>query len=268
MYPDERDKQYNQSLTAFMKNLTNDPLAPATGLTGKASAALGRRLFMRYLGTTAAAGVALSACRSEIADSVAPKGAGRAGFRTVDLGDLGSNDVGILNYAYALEQLEAAFYMQVTMTPYSGMNSAEMSILSDIRDHEIVHREFFKAALGSAAIPGLTPDFSSINFNDRSSVLGTARAFENIGVSAYNGAGQFIQNPDYLTLAGKIVSVEARHASIIATLINPTSTLFAGDDIIYPNSGLEEIRVPAEVLSLVGPFVKETINAMPVQRKV
>ena len=30
--------------------------------------------------------------------------------------DLGSGDVGILNYAYALEQLEAAFYIQVIAT--------------------------------------------------------------------------------------------------------------------------------------------------------
>ncbi len=36
--------------------------------------------------------------------------------------DLGSGDVGILNYAYALEQLEAAFYTQVVATPYSGIS--------------------------------------------------------------------------------------------------------------------------------------------------
>src|SRR5690242_6378555 len=66
--------------------------------------------------------------------------------------DLGSGDTGILNYAYALEQLEAAFYIQVIMTPFSGINDIEMSYLKDIRDHEIAHREFFKAALASKAI--------------------------------------------------------------------------------------------------------------------
>lgn len=249
-----------------MEKLPKDPTDVSQLLTGRESAAVGRRMFMRYVGATAAAGVALSACKDQIVDPSARSGAGRAGFTTVDLGDLGSNDIGILNYAYALEQLEAAFYMQVIATPYMNMPDSEKMILTDIRDHEIVHREFFKAALGGAAIPGLTPDFSSINFSSRASVLGTARQFENIGVSAYNGAGQFLKSADLLTIAGKIVSVEARHASIIGTLLEPQGTLFAGDDIIFPSNGLEEIRVPEEVLAIVGPFIKETINFKQVRR--
>ena len=254
------------NLILSMEKLTKDPADVSQLLTGKKSAAVGRRMFMRYLGATAAAGVALSACKDQIVDPSV--GAGREGFTTVDLGDLGSNDIGILNYAYALEQLEAAFYTQALLTPYSGITEAERMILRDIRDHEIIHREFFKTALGSAAIPGLTPDFSTINFSSRASVLGTARQFEDIGVSAYNGAAQFIMSADYLALAGKIVAVEARHASIIATLLSPQGTEFAGDRIIFPSSGLEEIRVPAEVLAIVSPYIKETINGMQVRRKV
>ena len=227
-------------------------------LTGKESAALGRRIFLRYIGATAAAGVALSACQNEIVDPAA-RGAARAGD-VVNLGDIGYNDVGVLNYAYALEQLEAAFYVQVMMTPFAGMNGYERSVLSDIRDHEIIHRELFKAALSSAAIPGLTPNFSSINFNSRASVLGTARVFESVGVSAYNGAGRLLKNADYLTLAGKIVSVEARHVSIISEMLNPMTTSFAGDDIVDPMSGLGQARKPSEVLPLVQPFIQETVN--------
>src|SRR5206468_4523965 len=127
------------------------------------------------------------------------------------LTDIGTGDTAILNYAYALEQLEAAFYTQVVATPYSGISSAELSLLTDIRDHEVAHREFFKAALSSSAIRQLTPNFTSINFADRNSVLATAKSFEDLGVAAYNGAGALIKSADYLTLAGKIVSVEARH---------------------------------------------------------
>lgn len=249
-----------------MEKLPKDPTDFSQLLTGRESAAVGRRMFMRYLGATAAAGAALSACTDQIVDPTT-RGAARAGFNTVDLGDIGSNDVSILNYAYALEQLEAAFYMQVIATPYMNMPEMEKMILTDIRDHEIVHREFFKAALGSAAIPGLTPDFSSINFSSRASVLGTAKQFESIGVSAYNGAGQYLQSPVYLTLAGKIVSVEARHASIIATLLDPQGTSFAGDDVIFPSNGLEEIRVPQEVLGIVAPYIKETINGKQAPRR-
>lgn len=228
------------------------------GLSGKASAALGRRVFLRYIGATAAAGVALSACHTELVDPTA-SGSARLGD-VIDLGDIGSKDVNVLNYAYALEQLEAAFYTQVLKTPYTGISGYEMTILTDIRDHEIAHRELFKAALGGAAIPGLTPNFSSINFSSRASVLGTARVFEAVGVSAYNGAGRFITNADYLTLAGKIVSVEARHTAIISEMLNPMTSSFSGDDIVNATTGLGEARMPEEVLQLVRPFIQETIN--------
>jgi hypothetical protein len=58
--------------------------------------------------------------------------------------DIGMGDIGILNYAYALEQLEAAFYLQVIATPYSGISIAETAYLTDIRDHEVLHRDFFQ----------------------------------------------------------------------------------------------------------------------------
>ena len=84
---------------------------------------------------------------------------------------------GILNYAYALEQLEAAFYTKVAQSFYSGITEKERTYLEDIRDHEVAHREFFKSALGDKAIRSLELDFSTINFSSRDSVLGTAKAF-------------------------------------------------------------------------------------------
>ena len=132
-------------------------------------------------------------------------------------------------FAYALEQLEAAFYIKVNASFYSNITSDEQQILTDIMNHEVAHRDFFKAALGSAAIQTLTFDFSSIDFTNRASVLGTAKALEDTGVSAYNGAGKYIQSADYLTLAGKIVSVEARHAAAIRDLLMPkTASLCRG----------------------------------------
>lgn len=78
-------------------------------------------------------------------------------------------------------------------------------------------------ALGTNAIKALTPDFSTINFGDRMSVLNAAQAFEDLGVQAYNGAGRCITNVDYLTLAVKTVSVEARHTALIRNLISYNS---------------------------------------------
>ena len=54
---------------------------------------------------------------------------------------------------------------------------------------------------------------------DAASFLATAMTLENVGVAAYDGAGQFIQNADLLTAAGSIVAVEARHAAYL-NLVN------------------------------------------------
>jgi Ferritin-like domain len=171
--------------------------------------------------------------------------------------DLGSGDTGILNYAYALEQLEAAFYVKVISSQYANMNANEVALISDIRDHEVAHREFFKTALGASAIQALEFDFSSIDFGSRDSVLGTAKAFEDLGVSAYNGAGRLIKSADYLVLAGKIVSVEARHASYIRDLIMKNS--FADDSIIDAN-GLDLTNKPADVLPIAQKYIKTKLD--------
>ncbi|GEP98168.1 hypothetical protein CCY01nite_44280 [Chitinophaga cymbidii] len=185
-----------------------------------------------------------------------------AGCSKDDSGDggiyLGKDDIGILNYAYALEQLEAAFYTQVAMSFYSGVTANEQALLTDIRDHEIAHREFFKKALGTNAIPALEVNFSSINFSSRDSVLGTAKVFEDLGVSAYNGAGMLIKDPQYLLLAGKIVSVEARHAALVRDLINNGS--FADNTVVDMN-GLDKSNPPSVVLSAAAGFLKSKLNA-------
>jgi len=175
--------------------------------------------------------------------------------------DLGEGDVGVLNYAYALEQLEAAFYTMVIDSPYPGMSDDEKSWLTDIRDHEVAHRDFLKEALGEGAIPALEVDFSAVDFASRDSVLGTAQVFEDLGVAAYNGAGKLIVNPDYLLQAGRIVSVEARHAAAIRDMLNMNSVAFAGDDVVDEN-GLDGAKEPADVLKAADPFIKTEVTAM------
>nr|MBA2582546.1 ferritin-like domain-containing protein [Bacteroidota bacterium] len=161
---------------------------------------------------------------------------------------------------YALEQLEAAFYTQIIATPYSGMSSEEGKIMEDLRRHEVAHRDFLKAAIGSAVIPDLEVDFSTVDFTDRASVLATAKAVEDLGVSAYNGAGRLLQDVNLLLIAGKIVSVEARHAAAIRDLINPNSIDFAGNDVVNAQ-GLDVVRTPSQVLAIASIYVKTPINA-------
>lgn len=220
-----------------------------------------RRTFIKYSSAAALTAFAFGALNSEALSA-------KVAFAGLPLDDdksgavdLGKGDFGVLNYAYALEQLEAAFYTQVIATPYAGMSSAERSILTDIRDNEVAHREFFKAQLGKKAIPALSVNFTSINFNSRDSVLRTASTFEDTGVSAYNGAGQLLKNPLFLLIAGKIVSVEARHAATLRDLLQPNSTFFSGDDITDPATGLDPARLPAQVLPLVKPYINTPVTA-------
>lgn len=168
--------------------------------------------------------------------------------------DLGSGDVGVMNYAYALEQGELAFLKRVLASPFSGITADERRIFQELHDQEVVHNEFFKAMLGARAIPALQTDFSKVNFNKRDSVLETAMTFADLATSAYNGAGKLLTDPVNLAISGKIVSVEARHASVIRDLIKPRSGFFAPD-------ALDPAREPAEVLKIAGAFVKTPINA-------
>lgn len=174
--------------------------------------------------------------------------------------DVGKGDIGVLNFVYANEQLEAAFYTQAMATPYAGISSAERAILTDIRDNEIAHREFLKAQLGKKAIPALQVNFTSVNFNSRDSVLRTAMTFEDNGTAALNGGGQLLKNPLFLLIAGKLVSVEARHAATLRDLLQPNSAFFAGDDITDPATGLDPARTPAQAFAVLKPFVVTPVS--------
>ena len=214
-----------------------------------ASLDTGRRNFLKLSGIgLAMAGLALVGCNDD--DMMIDNGGN--GF------DLGKGDVGVLNYAYALEQLEADFYSKVVNNFYPGISSLEREILTDLYHHEVIHRDFFKAAISGATsnvLPTLEFQYPNVNFNDRNSVLATAKALEDTGVAAYNGAGKYITTPDYLVIAGKIVSVEARHAAAIRNLINPGSADFSGDDVIDAN-GLDVAKESKDIVMAAGGFIK------------
>ena len=211
-----------------------------------------RRAFLK-IGGTGLAALALSQTMNAATTFANP-----AARQTTQTIDLGSGDVGILNYAYLLEQLEAQFYARVVSNNFfNGATAEERQILTDLRDHESIHRQFFRAAITAAAptaiIPDITFNFALVDFNSRDSVLTTSQVLEDTGVSAYNGAGQLIQNPDYLALAGKIVSVEARHAAAIRDLRIPRSGFFA-------DSGADFALDPLSVLTLAKPFLPTTVT--------
>ena len=239
-----------------------EPAAPALSAPQSAPAPRGRRDFLRAAWFGGAA-LALAACGAAAERGLVAPGAAPTPTDAI-IGPNGSVqldfnlDTDVLNYAYALEQLEAAFYIAVASAPgfATTFPANEQRILLGLRDHEIVHRDFLRAALGAAAIPNLTPDFSAVNFGSRTSVLQTAQTFEDLGVGAYNGAGKYLRDEGLLTIAGKIVSVEARHASAIRAVLNGNRTQTFAPDPFDP------ALAPAAVLQAADPFIVENITVI------
>ena len=216
------------------------------------SAPVGRRGFLK-LGGVSVAGLVIVGCgedeepSAQTPTTTQKEPAKDSADLTLDFAE----PFAVVNYAYALEQLEAAFYEQARNDPFPGATKEEIAILDSLKGHEFAHREFFKEVLGDNAIPALEPDFSAVDFSDRKSVLETASTFENLGVWAYNGAASLIDikgplGAVPLMAAGDIVSVEARHASTINDLIGRE----------FAPQAFDKAMAPAEVLEAAQPFIK------------
>ncbi len=171
--------------------------------------------------------------------------------------DLGSGDNALLNIVFIITQLQSAFYSQVLVTNYIGMNAQEMKLITDMRNHEIAKRELLRKVLSSAAVADITPDFSSIDFAKRTSVLDTAKQLEDLSVSNHNGIANMLDATNIITLNAKMSSVEARHSAAIRDMSVMGS--FAEASMTADN-GLDYIRDPQGVLSLANAYMKDRFN--------
>jgi hypothetical protein len=162
--------------------------------------------------TAVAGGVAMSggAVLGALAPNAVAAGAGRPPS------SFGKGDIGILNYALTLEYLEAAFYNGATAAnmPLSAQAAAFLKITT--RD-ENAHVAFLKKALGSKATKEPTFNFKGANTNPEM-FMKTSQVLENTGVHAYSGQALNIKSAAYVKAALSILTVEARHASVIGLL--------------------------------------------------
>lgn len=131
--------------------------------------------------------------------------------------------VDVLNFALTLEYLESTFYDTGVAT--SGLIPAsDAAVFQQIMKHEDAHVAFLKAALGASAVAKPTFDFTAGGmfpdvFSNYTTFKAVSQAFEDTGVRAYKGqAPNLISNPDILTAALQIHSVEARHAAEVRRL--------------------------------------------------
>jgi hypothetical protein len=132
----------------------------------------------------------------------------------------GRGDIGILNYALALEYLEAAFYNEATAHG-AITDPATVAFLKTTTRDENAHVAALQQALGSKAISTPQFDFQGIP-EDQAKFQQTAFVLENTGVHAYLGQVTNIRTPAYLAAAGSIAIIEGRHASVIGSIINDT----------------------------------------------
>ena len=159
----------------------------------------------------------------------------------------GGGDVEVLNFALTLEYLEAAFYTQA-LKETQGLSGEVKELATTLRDNETEHVDALTAAIkDSGGMPVEAPgvDFGSA-FAEEKSFLKLAQTFEDLGVSAYNGAATEIKSPEVLASAGAIVQVEARHAAAIRAL--------RGEDITP--GAFDEALPKDKVLEAAKPFIK------------
>lgn len=217
-------------------------IASAGELMGPAT----RRSFVRTLcvgGTVMMLPSVFTACGSGDGDGGGPLGPNVPTPVTGLSFDLRS-DIGIFRLVHVLEQLEGAFYTAVVASgTFRTFTAEEREIFTDLRDVEVIHREFVRTALGAQAVPDIRGSINTTTLNgilsNKANIINTARMFEHIGVAGLNGAGKYIQDGRNLLLAGKFASVEARHAAALRDIAPPAgqnaNTAFAGDDITDGN---------------------------------
>lgn len=158
-----------------------------------------------------------------------------------------ASDVDVLNYALTLEHLENAFYQMASQYDF-GMDPYDNHIndyIAMIGEHEAAHVDTLTQVitqLGGEPVAAAEYDFG---VTDAQSFLKTAATLEGVGVSAYDGAGQYIKDADLLTAAGSIVAVEARHAAYLNVVVGMDP---------FP-AATETPMTKSEVLDAAGPFI-------------
>ena len=159
-----------------------------------------------------------------------------------------STPTGVLNYALTLEHLENAFYrdgldeFDDADFEDAGFDASVRERLAEIGEHEQAHVDTLTEVITQLGEEDPVEEGSYLfedAFADVQTFLATAAVFENTGVSAYQGAAQYLQeNDELLTAALNIHSVEARHAAYLNGLTEvsafpaATDTPLAPDDVV------------------------------------
>jgi ferritin-like protein len=157
-----------------------------------------------------------------------------------------TTDIDILNFALTLEYLETDFYQVKAKTV--GLTGLAKHDATNFGIEEAEHVAALTAAIKKGGgTPVAKPTFV-FPVTTATAFLKLAYTVENLGVSAYNGAGPLLTSKALLAAAGSIVQVEARHAAAIGLLIGASPT---------PSGGFDTPKDMAQVLSVAGALIKK-----------
>jgi Ferritin-like domain len=135
-------------------------------------------------------------------------------------------DLEILDFALQLEYLQKAFYDGAVASP--AITGALKDFATVVAGHEGEHVQYLQAALGTNASPAPAFTFGD-TFASNDAFAAAAATLEDLGVAAYNGQAANL-TPKSLAAAAEVVSVDARHAAWIRSIVGKPPADDATDD--------------------------------------
>jgi Ferritin-like domain len=125
-----------------------------------------------------------------------------------------------------------------------------------IQQHENSHVFVLEEVLGANARP--KPTYVDLTQPNLLTFARVAQTLENTGVGAYLGAAPYILSRTYVSAAGAIMDIEARHSGYLNTLLNAPLTA----NILGQVPSFEVGLTIAQVVASAGPLV-ESLNGGP-----
>jgi rubrerythrin len=131
-----------------------------------------------------------------------------------DSASLESRDVRILNFALALERVQAGFYDEALRR--ANLSGALARFVRTVGAQEHEHARFLERELGNDAAKPAPIDFGGTT-RDAEAVRSAAQQLEDAGTAAYIGQAANL-SPAVVARVAPILSVEGRHAAWIRNL--------------------------------------------------